>query len=285
MLFRSPGTSAEPPPARGREAPSSEGDILDVPKAEFKLRLDKFEIEYHTNCSIKDWKSTLTVLEKEKLILSKVIEVNRPLSYKGFVFYQSGCVWNWTETSVGIWVRKRKDPSFLRKIEIKVGEKVMLEGENIQISVLHFIPDFVINERNEITTRSLQPNNPATYIEGWDGDEKIFSSWIFCKFPDFTRIHSERETDLAFELRNFKANHFSVIQAAKDPGVNFIWVGCGFLMLGLALAFYWPTREIKVILEESQGKTEVIAGGIASKSKEAFQSEFEEIMTSLRKLR
>ena len=263
----------------------TEGDIRGIPGAEFKLRLDKFETEYYPNGMVKDWKSTLTVIENEKPILSKVIEVNHPLSYKGFVFYQSSYGWNWTNTSVGIWVRKRKDPSFLRKIDVTVGERVRLNSENIHISVLNFIPDFVINERNEIISRSLQPNNPAAFIEGWEGDEKIMSGWIFSKFPDFARIHSEKETDLSFELKNFKAGQFSVIQAAKDPGVNFIWVGCTFLMIGLAFAFYWPTREIKVILEESQGKTKVIAGGIASKSREALQSEFEKIMTSLRRSR
>jgi len=263
----------------------SEGEVLDIREAGFKLRLDKFETEYYPSGSVRDWKSTLTVIENEKPILSKVIEVNHPLTYKGFVFYQSSYGWNWTNTSIGIWVRKRKDPSFLRKIDMKVGQRVRLEGENIHISVMHFIPDFIINDRNEVTSRSLQPNNPAALIEGWEGEEKIMSGWIFSKFPDFARIHSEKETDLSFELKNFKAGQFSVIQAAKDPGVNFIWVGCTFLMIGLAFAFYWPTREIKVILEESQGKTEVTAGGIASKSREALQSEFEKIMTSLRRSR
>jgi cytochrome c biogenesis protein len=263
----------------------SEGKVLGIGEAEFKLRLDKFETEYYPNGNVRDWKSTLTVIENEKPILSKVIEVNHPLTYKGFVFYQSSYGWNWTNTSVEIWVKKRKDPSFLRKIEMNLGARVKLEGENIHISVMHFIPDFIINDRNEVTSRSLQPNNPAAFIEGWEGDEKIMSGWIFSKFPDFARIHSEKETDLSFELKNFKADQLSVIQAAKDPGVNFIWVGCTFLMIGLAFAFYWPTREIRIILEESQGKTEVIAGGIASKSREALQSEFEKIMTSLRRSR
>jgi cytochrome c biogenesis protein len=263
----------------------SEGKVLDIREAEFKLRLDKFETEYYPDGNIRDWKSTLTVIENEKPILNKVIEVNHPLAYKGFVFYQSSYGWDWADTSVGIWVKKRKDPSFLRKIDMKVGQRVNVEGENIHISVMHFIPDFIINEKNQVISRSLQPNNPAAFIEGWEAEEKIFSGWIFSKFPDFARIHSEKETDLSFELKNFKADQLSVIQAAKDPGVNFIWVGSTFLMIGLAFAFYWPTREIKVILEESHGKTEVIAGGIASKSKEALQSEFEKIMTSLRRSR
>lgn len=263
----------------------SEGDVLDIPNAEFKLRLDKFETEYYPDGNVRDWKSTLTVIENEKPILSKIIEVNHPLSYRGFVFYQSSYGWDWTNTSVGIWVKKRKDPSFLRKIDITVGERVRLEGENIQISFTQFIPDFILNEKNEAATRSLQPRNPAAFIEGWQEEEKIFSGWIFSQFPDFSRIHSEKETDLSFELKNFKASQYSGIEAAKDPGVNIIWLGCTLLMIGLAFAFYWPSREIKIILEETQGKTGVTAGGIASKNREDFQSEFDKIMTSLRRLR
>jgi cytochrome c biogenesis protein len=262
-----------------------EGQVLPTPKADFQVRLDKFETEFYPDGSVRDWKSTLTVIENEKDLFSKIVEVNHPLSYQGFVFYQNSYGWDWKNPSLEIWVKKRSDPSFLRKLEFKVGQRISIEGEDIQLMALHFLPDFVINDKNEISTRSNEPNNPATFIEGWQGEQRIFSGWIFAKFPDFARIHSEKEMDLSFELRDFKSSQFSVIQAAKDPGVNLIWVGCSFLMLGLALAFYWPTREIKVILEESHGKTEVTAGGIASKSRDAFQSEFEKTMNSLRRLK
>ena len=39
---------------------------------------------------IKDWKSTLEVLEGDVVMLKKTIEVNVPLLYNGFAFYQSG---------------------------------------------------------------------------------------------------------------------------------------------------------------------------------------------------
>ena len=260
-----------------------EGDTLSIPKADFKLRLDKFETEYYPNGTVKDWKSTLTVIENEEPGMRKTVEVNHPLSYKGFVFYQSDWGWNWENPSLEIWAKKREDPSFLKKIELKIGQRVKLEGENIKVSVLHFVPDFVMDEKNQVTTRSLQPNNPAAFIEGWQEDEKIFSGWIFAQFPDYAQIHSEKETDLSFELKDFRAEQYSGIQMSKDPGVNIIWVGCTFLMIGLVVAFYWPTREIKIILEESQDKTDVVAGGIAAKSRDVFQLEFEKMMTSLRR--
>jgi len=261
----------------------SEGRILDVPRAEFKLKLDKFETEYYPSGGVKDWKSTLTVLENEKPVLNKTVEVNHPLSYKGFVFYQSSYGWDWRNPSVEIVAKKREDSSFSRKIELKIGERAKLEGENIEVSVLEFIPDFVIGEKGQITSRSLNPNNPAAFIEGWQAEEKIFSGWIFAKFPDFDRIHSEKETDLIFELRDFSAGQISIIQASKDPGVNYIWAGCTFLMIGLFFAFYWPSREIRVALEGIGNKTEITAGGIASKSKDTFESEFAKITESIRR--
>ena len=263
----------------------SEGQTLPVPDSNFEIRLDKFETEYYPNGSVRDWKSTLTVLEEEKPLLTKTVEVNHPLSYKGHVLYQSSYGWDWKNPTVEILVKKRSDSSFLRKVEARIGEKISLQDENIQFSVTHFIPDFVIDENNQVTTRSLQPNNPAAHIEGWQEEEQIFSGWIFAQFPDFERIHSTKETDLRFELKDFKTSQYSVIQAAKDPGVTWIWVGSTFLMVGLALAFYWPTREIRMILEETEGTTEVVAGGIASKSREAFQTEFEKIMSSLRRIK
>lgn len=259
----------------------SEGQTLPVPRADFDLRLDKFETEYYPNGAVKDWKSTLTVIEEGKQVLTKIIEVNHPLSYKGYVFYQSSFGWDWKNPTLEIWTNKNSDPGFVTKIELKIGEKARLNEDGFEISALHFVPDFVITENNQISTRSLEPNNPAAFIEGWQGEEKIFSGWIFAKFPDIDRIHSSRETDLKLELKGFKGNQYSGIQMSKDPGVNFIWLGCSILMIGLFVAFYWPAKEIKVILEESQGRTELIAGGLAPKNKEAFASEFNSLMTTL----
>ncbi len=89
--------------------------------------------------------------------------------------------------------------------------------------------------------------------------------------------------DLVFELKNFEAGQFSVLEAAKDPGVPLIWLGCVLIMIGFGLAFYWPTWEIKAVLEETQGKTDIVLGGLAAKSREAFAAEFEAVAAALRR--
>jgi cytochrome c biogenesis protein len=266
------------------------GDVKPVPKAEFEVRLDKFTTEYYPDRSVKAWKSDLTVLEQKKPVLRRTISVNHPLTYKGYSFYQTSYGWNWDSPAVEIWAKSKNDPTFLKKMKLKVGERALLEDKaQTTIAVQKFLPDFVLGEANQPENRTLQPNNPAALIEGFRGTEKVFSGWIFSNFPDFDQIHAandkdkEKEMDLAFELKSFEAGQYSVLEAAKDPGAILIWIGCALLMAGLGLAFYWPTWEIKAALEESQGKTEWIAGGVATKSREAFGAEFERITAALRR--
>ena len=261
-----------------------EGQTLAVPGADFELRLDKFTTEYYPDGNVKDWKSDLTVLESGKPVLSRTIEVNSPLSYKGYRFYQTSYGWNWDNPVVIVEVRKKSDPAYLKTLKLKVGERAPLEDkEGTTVGVASFIPDFVLGEANAPETRSLQPNNPAARVEGFRGAEKVFSGWIFANFPDMDQMHKTGESDLGFKLKSFEAGQFSVVEAAKDKGVGLIWLGCILMMAGFGLAFYWPTWEVRAVLENVQNKTDVTLGGLASKSREAFQAEFQALADSLRR--
>jgi cytochrome c biogenesis protein len=263
----------------------SENQTLPVPQAGFSVRLDKFTTEFYPDGNIKDWKSNLTIIDGDKPVLQKSVEVNHPLSYKGFVFYQSGYGSNWENPELEVWLKKKSDLGYLKNIRLRIGQPATVDGEDLTLTATRFLPDFVLDEKNQPSTRSLEPNNPAVLIRGERAGAEVFSGWIFAKFPDFAQMHQAKESEFKPELKDVKAPQYSVLQTAKDPGVSLIWVGCAVLMLGLFIAFYWPTREIRLVLEESQGKTEIAAGGISAKSQEGFQSEFERIMNALRKIR
>lgn len=260
----------------------SEGQTVPVLGAGFELRLDRFETEYHPNGSVKDWKSTLTVIENDSPRLTKTIEVNHPLAYQGYVFYQSSLGWDWSNPVLEIWASKSSDPSSTKKVFLRLGERAEWEEQSLEFTALRFVPDFII-EGNQVRTRSLEPNNPAAYIETYRGENKISSGWIFAKFPDFSQMHSEEETEFKFELKDIQAGQYSGIQMSKDPGVNYIWIGSALLMIGLFLAFYWPPRDIRFILREAEGKIKVISAGRSAKSKLTLEAEFERILGALRR--
>ena len=261
-----------------------EGQTADVPNAAFRVRLDRFETEYYPQGGVKDWKSTVTVIEGGAPVLTRVVEVNQPLSYRGFSFYQTNYGWDWETPRLDLEVRKRADASFVKALSLKVGERVPVDDADVShVDVRRFVPDFVIGEGNKVQSRSQEPNNPAALVEAWKGEERVFSGWIFAKYPDFGQGHGESRSPLVLVLKKYAAAPFSVLQAAKDPGANFIWLGCALVTAGFFLAFYWPPREIRVVLEEAQGKIEVTAGGHASKGREAFQAEFDRIFENVRR--
>lgn len=261
----------------------SENQTLPVPQAGFSVRLDRFITELYSDGSVKDWKSELTIIEGDQPVLQKSIEVNHPLSYKGFVFYQSGYGSDWEKPDLELRLLKKSDPAYLKTMWLRIGQPAPVEGEGITLTAVRFLPNFFLNERNQPSTRSLELNNPAALIRGDRGGIEVFSSWVFAKFPDFAQMHKAQEAEFKIELKDVRAPQYSVLQTAKDPGVPLIWVGCSVLMLGLFLAFYWPTREIRFVFEESQNKTDLAAGGVSAKNREAFESEFEAIMSALRK--
>ncbi len=261
-----------------------EGQTADVPNAAFRVRLDKFETEYYPQGGVKDWKSTVTVIENGAAVLTRVVEVNRPLTHRGVSFFQASYGWDWDSPRLELLIKKSGDPAYSKAVTLKTGERVPVEDADVSyVTARQFVPDFIIGEGNKVQSRSQEPNNPAALVEAWKGEERVFSGWIFAKYPDFGQGHGAGSSALSFVLKDYAAAQYSVLEAARDPGANFIWLGCLLVTVGFFLAFYWPPREIRVVLEEAQGKVEVTAGGHAPKSREAFQSEFDSVFESVRR--
>ncbi|MBN2206431.1 MAG: cytochrome c biogenesis protein ResB [Candidatus Aminicenantes bacterium] len=246
------------------------GGSADVPSAGFQVRLEAFRTETYPDGAVKDWKSRLTVLDGGAPVRTETIEVNHPLRYKGVRIYQSGYGWNWEEAALVLRVRKRDDPSSERLLEVRTGGEARIPGTELTVAAARFVPDFVINARNEVGTRSLEPNNPAVLIEAEKGGRTVLSAWLFANHPEFDRIRERVETGLAFELLEVRADPLSILQAAFDPGAPFIWFGCAVLMFGLGLAFYWPSREIRAAVTARRGRTEAVLSGRAPKAREAL---------------
>jgi len=268
-----------------------DGQTADVPRASFSVRLDKFETEYYPQGGVKDWKSTVTVIDRGAAVLTRTIEVNRPLTYRGVSFYQQAYGRDWDQARLVLEIRKPGDAAFSRAVALKAGQRVPVDDADItQIAVRRFVPDFIIGEGSQVQSRSEEPNNPAALVEAWKGEERIFSSWIFAKYPDFGKGHgagtaaaAAAPPKVAVVLKDYEAAAYSVLEAASDPGAVLIWIGCALVSLGLFLAFYWPPREIRVVLEDSQGRVELAAGGQASKGREAFQAEFDAVFEAIRR--
>lgn len=262
--------------------PLFEGRSAEPLHAGFSVRLDRFETEMYPRGGIKAWKSTVTVVDQGRDVLTRTIQVNHPLAYRGVNLYQSSYGWDWTSPSLEVWVRKKSDAAFLARKSLRPGDKDALEP-GVEVSLERFVPDFVIGPDREVETRSEQPNNPAALISITRAGEPLFSGWVFANYPDFDGMHSGTDSGFTVELKGARAPEYSVLEAARDPGAGLIWVGCALVMAGLFLAFYWRPREIRVVITPGpQGKTEVLAAGRPAQVREGFGGEVRRFLSSFR---
>jgi len=56
----------------------------------FSIRLKEFRVDYYepTSGAVRDYISSLAVIENDKTVAEKDVEVNHPLHYGGYYFYQ-----------------------------------------------------------------------------------------------------------------------------------------------------------------------------------------------------
>lgn len=261
------------------EKPLGIGESLDVskvePSARFSIRLDDFVIERTEEGRIRAFKSTLTVIENGKEVMTKVMGVNHPLTYKGVGFYQA----SYDERPEGI----REARIYLVDggtsavgIDVPFGETRDVPGTDLQIRVTDYVPYFVKDlVTGEVSTRSLEPRLPAVKLEVMRLGKIVDSGWLIMEMDS----HSARGELARFHFADYYPLSYSVISGidvVRNPGTSLMFTGFGIASIGLSLSFFVPFRRIWVrISEERPGRSEVRIAGISNRQPLALKREID----------
>jgi len=245
----------------------------------FDVRCDAFEVTYYPGTMTpKDYRSTVTILEGGKPVVTKDIRVNHPLTYKGIKFYQAsyGTISN-SEGTLVLEVIPKGGKSF--KVRVRVGDSVPLRGD-YTLKLVAFYPDLVIGQDNQPMNRSDELRNPAALLEVDNGGKPHFRSWVFAFFPE---VHSVKHAPFRFRYVSFKGLQYTGLQVSKDPGVWIVWLGCALMVVGLIVSFFLSHRRIWVYIEDKGKKRHVLVVGNTNRNRGAFSQYFEGLVDSLRK--
>jgi cytochrome c biogenesis protein len=259
------------------------GGDIQVPDADFSLRLDKFWIDYYDTGQIRQYNSLLTVTEAGRDVLQKHIWVNEPLYYKGIRFYQSsyGVAWDRIEEAEVAFKKKGRsgpEPGMI----VKWNELAKISGTPYSIRLVGYTADFIYDEAtNTVGSRSPDPNNPAINLELYKGETLISRPWIFFKYPGAFPAIPDSEDNIIFSA--YRGLMYSGISINKDPGTNIVWLGTGIMGAGFFFAFFIYHRRVWVSIANSGGSTTVKIGGTINKNNLVFDKELKEFSERLKK--
>ncbi len=245
----------------------------------FDVRCDAFRVSYYPGTNTpKEYRSTITILEHGRPVLTKDIRVNHPLTYRGIKFYQAsyGTISN-LEGTLTLKVIPRSGEGFV--VHVGAG-KVSPLKDGYTLKLVAFYPDLVVGEGNQPMNRSDQLRNPAALLEVEKGGRPLYRSWVFAYFPE---VHSVEGVPFRFRYISFKGLQYTGLQVSKDPGVWIVWLGCTLMVVGLAFSFFLSHRRVWVYIEDKGKRRHVLVAGNTNRSHGAFLLHFEELIKSLKR--
>jgi len=234
----------------------------------FSVRCDDFNVTYYDlpgrkEKHVKEYTSILTILENGKEVLTKSIQVNHPLHYKGLAFYQSsyGAI---HDVTLGIQWRGKKEKITLKGPE---GVTVPVPNSNNLIRVLQYAPQ-VHNFGEGVQVVLFKPNQ----------EPRPF--WLLKAFPKFDE---ERKDEFILTFEGFTEKEYTGLQVTRDPGVWVVWIGCGLMIFGLIVSFFFSHQRVWVRIPKVPGG-EIVLAGSTNKNRVGFEKTFGQMVEGVRSL-
>ncbi len=223
------------------------------------LSLTKFTADYYSDGEIKELSSSVAAANSSSEPAASLITVNHPLDVNGVRVYQS--------TSFGYTVclifernGQRIPTYFSLDHPRKLGDPFVGETDFPKTELL-------MNFRLHADTRhqSFELDHPCLSLNVSQKDSVLFrgSLEVGDKIPVADGM-------LTFaEVRRWSGFVFS-----ETYGVGAVFAGFGLILLGLVCVYFFPLREIIVVLAQEERSRQLLFAGIARREKALFAEEF-----------
>jgi cytochrome c biogenesis protein len=230
---------------------------------EFALKLDQFDVSFYPTGPPKEFKSTVTILERGQKVLTDSIRVNHPLTYQGISFYQS----SYSIAGLASATLRIKDRETGREMDVpvQIGARTEIPGGAASFLLTQLIPDF----------QGMGPALQGLLFHSQSRHENLF---ILQNHPEW---ETQRPGRYQFTIKEMKPRYRSILQANRDPGVWVVWVGCFMMCGGFYMAFYLSHRRVWVRLSQEGQGTKVEITGSSHRDRPGFEREFEKICQAL----
>jgi cytochrome c biogenesis protein len=233
----------------------------------YTLRCDSFTVSYYETGAPREYKSVLSVTEKGLTIMDgRAVIVNRPLTFRGTTFYQSGYR-PAGPPAFHVTVRYRSTGSTAR-ITARQGETVSLPGGG-SFTPFEYVP--------EVRPSFPHASGPAMLAEFIPPAGEPQTILLLQRHPEFD---AGRGGDPVFTCDSIDEAWITGLKVVKDPGVWVVWLGCLLLVGGLFTAFSLSHRRIWVRIADGR----IVMAGSSRRSTAAFKVFFEEMADKLQKM-
>ncbi|PIE71168.1 MAG: cytochrome C biogenesis protein ResB [Deltaproteobacteria bacterium] len=229
---------------------------------DFSIRCDAFSMKLHASGLPDEYRSTLTLLEGDREILTRDILVNNPLMYKGIRIFQSSYeIMPAGKVTLGITGRS---DGLTRPVEAAIGDTIPL-SDGQTLTLLSFISGFQLRGH---------PLGDALIcrIQSPDGDPREVALPV--QFPGFDKMRGGNEV---LSLLDYDKQYVTGLQVTRDPGVPIVYSGFLLLFIGCWVTFFMGHQRFCIEITCQDAGTQVRVLGLTDRNPLGFR----QLMTRL----
>jgi len=256
----------------------------------FFVQCDEFDVDYYVNASgiptgmPSEYHSTLSIFDLSgKIILSKRITVNDPLTYNGITFYQSsyGTMPN-TPGKIVLNIRQ-KNSTAGEQVVVNLGGSQYVSSIDRTVTVLGFAPfgirDSTTGQVMLFRAEHGEYINPAVQLQVSKGKKTLYTTEIL----KADRGKPYMPEDYTITLVRYAGTRYTGLQVTKDPGVWIVYTGFVLLCIGPLIAFFGSHKKLWITIQERNGQSIIRISGTANKNRAGFEREFKKIADAISK--
>jgi len=224
----------------------------------FSVRINSAEDRFLPNGERDNWYTDLSILENGQEVARNTLSVNHPFNYKGITFYQASF------TNGARFTAEMKGQKTSVVLQDQGQTYYQAPGTDLYLV---------------ITLARSSSQNPGVLYQVYKGTgaDPIQTGQI--------KTGETIDVQGTYHLTLESLAGFTGLQVKKDPGVAVIWLGCGLLLGGLLLAFYWQPLVISGLIQsENEKQGNLTVGALSGKMTDSTRQALEQFVSSATKM-
>ena len=216
----------------------AEGSLRDVGhNTNLSLELKSFEDDYWPDGSPKDYRSQVVLYSGQQEVKQALVRVNYPLVFQGISFYQSG---------FGPAPRIRVTDGQTQIYDQPIPLLDVVQGQDY---LYRYAGEFRLADSGT----AVQVVGSA--LSGQDsliGEDQVAILVQESGTSQYATGLLDKGAPLEVGGLQFTfvgQQQYSVFQVSHRPGIELIWIACALFVVGVAVVFYFPHRQLWVLVE------------------------------------